>query len=392
MKKFWLRNGKIFLIALIIFAITFFVYKFIYPNPRDWYDHYLHLARAFLAGRVNLTDLPSFYQDVITIGNKVYVPFPVGPALSLIPFILLNSNITQQAVSVLIGSLNVFVFFLFFKRFTNTKISIFLSMFLAFGTAMFWASVVGTTWYFAHVVAFLFLTLSLIAHFEKRDVLSGILFSLAVLSRYPILLGIVFFVLQLRNEKGRLMKFLIAAAALAPVHFVYSYLRFGSFFKTGYVEVYQAYLKMNYPYTILQLIDSKIPLFGYLDLRNIPLHFFTAFIQPPIVTQSLNISPSPYGMGIIFTSPLLFLALKFPFKKGLETNLMIGVLSIALIDFLHYMQGWVQFGYRFILDFLPFLLILLALRFRLNKFNLFLIFVSIMVTIWGVNYAINAGW
>ncbi len=153
-----------------------------------------------------------------------------------------------------------------------------------------------------------------------------------------------------------------------------------------------SYVKNNYPYTILQLINPKIPLFGYLDPRNIPLHLFTFLIEPPIVTSSLQVSPSPYGMGILFTTPLLFLALKPYFKKGVETSLIIGSLAIALIDFMHYMQGWVQFGYRFVLDFLPFLLILLAIRFKLNKKNLFLLLVSIIVNFWGVIQAINLGW
>ena len=284
------------------------------------------------------------------------------------------------------------LFFLLCQKFTNLKNSIFLSLFLGFGTALFWAAVVGTTWYFAHVVAFFFLTLALIAHFSKKDILSGILFSMAVLSRYPILLGVIFFILQLRNNRKRLIKFLLAAASLAPIHFAYSFLRFGNIFQTGYIEVYQTYLKTNYPYTILQAINSKLPLFGYLDPRNIPLHLFTFLIQPPIITNTLKISPSPYGMGILFTTPLLFLSFIPPFKKGIERNAILGASGVALIDFLHYTQGWVQFGYRFALDFLPFLLIILAIRFKPTKLTLLLIIISLLVTFWGVGQAITLGW
>jgi len=352
----------------------------------------LYLARALLSGHVNLTNLPLFYQDTIRIGTKVYVPFPLGPAFTLIPFILLNKNVTQQEISVILGSLDVALSYFLFTKFTNNKNSFILSLFLSFGSALFWASVVGTTWYFAHVVAFMFLILSLIFHFEKKDILSGVLFSLAVLSRYPVLLGAVFFALELWPEKKRFIKFFVAASLLTPIHFIYSYLRFGSFLKTGYVEVYKSYVNMSYPYTILQLINPKIPLFGYLDPRNIPLHLFSFFIEPPTITTSLNISPSPYGMGIIFTSPLLLLSMRPPFRTRLQKNLIIGALSIALLDFFHYMQGWVQFGYRFALDFLPFLLILLAIRFKLSKLNLLLLLISIVVSFWGVNFAIKAGW
>ena len=386
------KNLLSLFLAVFIFAITFLVYKAVYPNPRNWYDHYLYLARAFMQGRVNLTDLPSFYQDTITIGNKVYVPFPPAPAVVLIPFITLNKFTTQQEVSVLLGSFDAVLVFYLLMKFIDRKKAFILTIFFSFGTAFFWASVVGTTWYFAHVVALLFLVCSLIFHFDKKDVLSGIFFSLAVLSRYPILLGAIFFALQLWKDKKRFLKFFAAAASLAPAHFIYAYLRFQSFFRTGYVEVYESYLHTNYPYTILQAINPKYPLFGYLDLRNIPLHLFTFLIEPPIVTQTLNVYPSPYGMGIIFTTPLLFLALRLPFKQGMERNLFIGALAISIIDFLHYMQGWVQFGYRFVLDFLPFLLIILSLRFKMTKAQMLLIVISILVTSWGVNFAINAGW
>jgi len=350
------------------------------------------LAKALLAGHVNLTNLPSFYQDTITINNKVFVPFPLGPSFALIPFILLIPSVTQQQVSILLGAVDVSLFFILATKFTNTKNSFILSLFLGFGTALFWSAVVGTTWYYAHIVAFLFLTLSLIFHFEKKDILSGIFFSLAVISRYPIFLGVIFFALQLKDDRKRLLRFFLAAAALAPIQLIYSYLRFGNIFETGYIAVYQSYVQMNYPYTILQLINPSIKLFGYLDPRNIPLHLFTFLIEPPIITNTLNITPSPYGMGIIFTSPLLFLVLKFPWKKGLERNLIIGASFVAFVDFLHYMQGWVQFGYRFALDFIPFLLIILAIRFKLTKITIFLVIISLIVNYWGVKSAISLGW
>ena len=37
---------------------------------------------------------------------------------------------------------------------------------------------------------------------------------------------------------------------------------------------------------------------------------------------------------------------------------------MAIPDLLYYNTGWVQYGYRFLLDFLPFLLILVALGLR----------------------------
>ena len=113
--------------------------------------------------------------------------------------------------------------------------------------------------------------------------------------------------------------------------------------------------------------------------------------MPPLIKNGL-ITPSPYGMGILFITPLLLIALIPPFNKGLEKNLFRGSLAIALVDFLHYAQGWVQFGYRFLLDFLPFLLIILAIRFKPKKIYILLLVISVAANFWGVNWAIKLGW
>jgi hypothetical protein len=237
-----------------------------------------------------------------------------------------------------------------------------------------------------------FLTLSLISFFAKKDILAGIFFTLAVTSRLPVFAAIAFFVFESFDDKKRLIRFLSTALLCVPILFFYNYIRFGNIFETGYIEVYKNYIASSYPFTILQLIKPGFPYFGYLDPRSIPVHIFSFLGMPPIISKSLAISPSPYGMGIIFTSPLLLLAFKINLKEKFERNLLLGAISIALIDFMHYMQGWVQFGYRFALDFLPLLMIILALKFKTKPFYIILLIFSIIVSSWGVVQAINLGW
>jgi hypothetical protein len=69
---------------------------------------------------------------------------------------------------------------------------------------------------------------------------------------------------------------------------------------------------------------------------------------------------------------------------------------------MHYSQGWVQFGYRFSLDFVPFALILVALGLgrlwrdvtRMGPLVIAagLIFISILVNAWGVWWGGALGW
>ena len=62
----------------------------------------------------------------------------------------------------------------------------------------------------------------------------------------------------------------------------------------------------------------------------------------------------------------------------------------------HFSQGWVQFGYRFSNDFVPFALILVALgASRLGRWWPLLgalVAVSIAVNLWGVAWGQMLGW
>lgn len=164
-------------------------------------------------------------------------------------------------------------------------------------------------------------------------------------------------------------------------------MRFGNVLETGYEKVYKQYSGIK-----VSISEN----FGYFNYKNVPLHLYTFLIMPPniSVVEGLvkDLRPSPFGMGILFTSPLLFIALKPMFKKGIELNSITTAFLVALPSFMHYAQGWVQFGYRFVLDFIIFLMIILALRFKPSKFNIILILISVLVNFWGVLWAIELGW
>ena len=71
------------------------------------------------------------------------------------------------------------------------------------------------------------------------------------------------------------------------------------------------------------------------------------------------------------------------------------MLGIAVVNLMHFSQGWVQFGYRFSNDFVPFALILVALgASRIGRLRLFLLLVAVSVAInfWGTTWGTTLGW
>jgi uncharacterized membrane protein YhaH (DUF805 family) len=109
-------------------------------------------------------------------------------------------------------------------------------------------------------------------------------------------------------------------------------------------------------------------------------------------------------MSILLTSPaflLLLPALRLYGRSRLVSGAAIAVLIVVLVNLMHFSQGWVQFGYRFSNDAVPFALPLVALGFErlidggrrwAMPLAAGLIVVSIAVNAWGVAWGNLLGW
>lgn len=102
-------------------------------------------------------------------------------------------------------------------------------------------------------------------------------------------------------------------------------------------------------------------------------------------------------MSLLLTSPGWLLAIPALWRP--RSDLVIGcavaIGAIALVDLMHFSQGWVQFGYRFSNDWAPFGLVLVTLgieRLGLRWWVVALVAVSFLVNLWGVAWAGTFGW
>jgi hypothetical protein len=106
-------------------------------------------------------------------------------------------------------------------------------------------------------------------------------------------------------------------------------------------------------------------------------------------------------MSLILTSPAYLLALPGLRRYGrnrLVTGAALAVLIVAVVNVMHFSQGWVQFGYRFSLDFVPWAVLLVATgmeRIRSRTGIVVaagLVVLSIAVNWWGVVWGNLLGW
>jgi hypothetical protein len=101
--------------------------------------------------------------------------------------------------------------------------------------------------------------------------------------------------------------------------------------------------------------------------------------------------PREIGMSLLLTSPAYLLALPALRAFGRDrivTGAVTAILAIAVINLMHFSQGWVQFGYRFSNDFVPFALLVLTVALvRLGGLRWpvrVAILASIAINLWGV--------
>ena len=107
-------------------------------------------------------------------------------------------------------------------------------------------------------------------------------------------------------------------------------------------------------------------------------------------------------MSVLLTSPAYLLAVPVVVKmwrQRLVAGSVLAIVAIAVVNLMHFSQGWVQFGYRFSNDFAPFAMILVAVgiaearRSRLGwALAWVLVAASVLVNAWGVMWGISLGW
>ncbi|MER3445509.1 MAG: hypothetical protein C4291_01130 [Candidatus Dadabacteria bacterium] len=253
LSRFVNSNCFPFFIAFTFFILAFLIYSATGPGFPTPYNYFTWLADAFLHGRLGLTKASSIYLgELIPSNGRFYVIYPPMPAILLMPFVAVwGPTFNQTLGSVLFGSLNVSLFYILMGRLTqDLRIQIWMTLLFGFGTIHWYIASVGSAWYLAHVVSFLFLTLAIYETFtNRRPFLIGLLLGASYWSRLPTILSLPFFIIMLsdmwllKSKEGSILgkinlKPLIrlgsGVGVFVLVNFTYNFLRFHTPFDVAY--------------------------------------------------------------------------------------------------------------------------------------------------------------
>ena len=356
-----------FVVPIAIASLSALLYLWT-VSERVTLDSFLPLADAFLHGRLYIDQPMPWLELVPRPGGGFYPPFPPMPAVVLIPIVAaFGPGFDQGVATALFGGANVALVWLLLGRAGVAPTpAAWLTAAFGVGSVHWWAAGTGTVWLHGHVVAVFFALLALNLAVRRRwPILAGVLLGCAAASRLPVGLTLPLYVALYANLRfppwaARLSAAelrgagLVVAGLAVPAILVaaYNVSRFGSPFEFGYG-------------LIPGVLDEPWYAKGILSIEYVPRHLHLIFMRGFDYVDAFPwFRPNWSGASPLFITPVLLWLVKARSTTPLIAYGWIAVLLGLTPDLLHGAPGFAQFGYRFILDVLPILLLMLGWVFR----------------------------
>lgn len=332
-------------------------------------------------------------------GFTAHSSFPAFPALLMVPGALAAGRAASDVwPTVIIAALILPLALLVLRRLAEAGASsrsvredLWLVALLAFGSVLFYSAVQGQVWYTAQVVGVaLALGYAWASIGARHPVVAGLALGAAALTRTPMAFMFPLFLFEAWRAEAaggrpraaalarKLVPFLAPIAALAALGMLYNHARFGSALEFGHTYLALGDRRPVYQQTLIEQWGLAHP--HYLG-RNLAA---ALTLLPELLPRPPWIQVSGHGLAIWVTTPALLLLLWPRARPPLHRALWLTTALVALPSLLYMNSGWFQFGYRFVLDYLVLLVMLLAIGGRpLTRAAKALIAIGIVVNAFG---------
>ncbi len=339
---------------------------------------FFYLADAFLDGRTWLAAQPGPF-DVIPGGDgRWYVPFAPFPAIAFVPLVAIlgpgTADQVESGINAALAAANVGLCWMLVGRLSVADLvhRFWIVLLFGFSTALWWVTARGGVWHSGQLIATL-LTLACLVELwgRQRAVLVGLLAGAAFLTRAPLALAVPFYMLLLDPSRRTVAAdvtggYVRSAFARWPVRewlalglatlpaiaffFWYNAVRFGDPVESGYALALL-------PDWLAARRDE-----GLFSVAHIGMNLDLLFTHPPMkIAEFPYFRPDGLGMSVLLTSPGLLLAARAPWRSSRTWWLLGAALLVVVPTLLYYGGGWLQYGYRYFLDSIPFIVALVAL-------------------------------
>lgn len=355
-------QGKVhseFLIGTSTVFVLVFILLWVSSGFKDTaYNGYVLMASQWLDGHVWIVNPPLSVDTILWNGHYQIIEAPM-PGLIMLPWVaIMGMNASQELVAVICSAITVAAAYaVLFRMDVPAGLRYALTVFIGFGTALWWCTAFAALWMFAGVVAAMFAMLALAEFYGlRRPWLVGLLIVCAALARMPLILSAlplaIWFWFE-RRENGapsprRLGQFLAGIAPGLIAYVLYNFARYHTFADIGYT-VWFHHDQVGQP--------TGSPF----QLQFVPLNLYSYFMLAPEFARTFPwFRPTSVGVSLTLTSPALVLALGAAWRERETWLLWSALLLVAAPSVAYYVNGTEQFGMRHSIDFIAFALPLVA--------------------------------
>jgi hypothetical protein len=360
------RLDRGFVVGMAVVAVSAVIYWLAGRQFDAGRGDFFYLADAFLHGRTWLTFQPGPY-DVIIVGDRFYVPFAPFPAIALMPVVAILGALTADQVesginAVLAGATVGMCWWLLGRvGVGRLRDRLWLTVLFGFSTQILWITTRGGVWHTGQLIATILTFGCLLESWGgRRAWLIGLMAGAAFLTRAPLAFAIPFYALLLwpgsaglavRAVPWRRWVWLALGVAPAVAFFLaYNAVRFGSPFESGYALA-----------TLPEWLERQRAL-GLFAVAHVSMNLdYFLFHLPTPIPAAPFFKPDGLGMSVLITSPGLLYAVRADWRDRRSWWLAGGAIAVLIPTLLYYGGGWLQYGYRYFLDSVPFVIALCGL-------------------------------
>jgi len=216
-----------------------------------------------------------------------------------------------------------------------------------------WVATAGGVWFTAQIAGAFCTCMYLASAWESRAPLrAGLWLGLAVACRVTPAFGIVFFAWEWwrsGHSPRALLRFVAPLVLMGAILMTLNYLRFDNPFEFGH-----RYLDIRW--------QQRIQEIGMFSTSYLPRNIEAMLWLKPQMTWGATPMArwSQHGMGLLFATPWLLVLLGARAKFSARAGLWLAAIAVAIPSLLYHNTGFRQFSYRFALDYLPMLVVILA--------------------------------
>lgn len=356
-------------------------------------NEFVAQAEAWLAVRLDIAAQLVPYLDLAEFGGRYFVPYPPSAALLYTPFVaVFGRGVYHGFLHLLLAAAILPLFYLVLVRFCSETghdrcEMTWLAVLLAFGTPVAGLSTNSNVYYTGQITAVVFTCLYLATAYRGRQPgWAGLALGAAFMARGATLLGFPVILAEIwrsqsdsHSRRRSLLRFSLALGAVLLLAGLYNWSRFGQPAEFGY----------NY---LGWRTDPEIVRWGLFHTVYLERNLHALLTSLPVLLPVFPyVAFNPEGMSLLLTTPVLLL---LPTLRGWTLTAKAALLSTGLIllPALFYANtGFAQYGYRYAADFLPYLILAMALaglRVRSHWVKGLILF-GVAVNLWG---AWLAGW